>query len=173
MTKRRRHDDISVIQRVGTELFRPTRLCVVAVVLMVLISWPYLRTKVPRLADQPEYAVTVNQIHISEPPPWVPADIAQQVYNRAGLPDRMSLLDEGLVGQISDAFRLNPWVKSVERVEKHQPAGVTVTLTYRKPVALVEVRDGLYPIDADGILLPPRDFRQADVGRYPDRKSVV
>ena len=160
-------DDIGLMQRIGGELFRPTRLCLIALALLALISWPYVKGKIPKLSDQPEYAVTVNNIHISAPPEWVPSDITQQVYNRAGLPDRMSLLDEGLVQQVSDAFRLHPWVKSVERVEKHQPTGVTVALTYRKPVAFVEVPDGLYPIDADGILLPPRDFRQTDVGRYP------
>ena len=164
---RKRVKDESSLHRFADELFRPTRLCLMALLLLGLISWPYLRTKIPRLSDQPQYSITVDNIVISEPPEWVPADIAHQAHNRARLPERMSLLDKGLVPQIADAFKLHPWVKSVIRVEKHQPARVTVTLEYRKPVALVEVQGGLYAIDADGVLLPPRDFRQEDLKLYP------
>jgi hypothetical protein len=167
MGRKKKSSDDSALHRFADELFRPTRLFLVAIVLFALVSWPYIRTRIPRLADQPAYAITANQIFITEPPEWVPKDIAQQIHNRAGLPERMSLLDVGLVKQISDAFEVDPWVKSVKRVEKHQPAGVSVTLEYRTPVAMVEVQDGLYPIDADGTLLPPRDFRQEDLTKYP------
>ncbi len=162
-----RNSEDSPFHNFADELFRPRRLCLIALVLMVLVSWPYLRRNMPTLAEQPLYAITARNIHVSDPPEWVPEDIVLQIHNKAGLPDEMSLLDKGLVKQISDAFTVHPWVKSVERVEKHQPPGVTVTLKYRRPVALVEVQGGLYPIDADGVLLPPRDFRQSDVQKYP------
>lgn len=142
-------------------------MCLIAFGLMGVVSVPFLTQYVPDLHDQPEYAVTVNDIHATAPPEWVPQDISQQVYNRAGLPEKMSLLDEGLVQQIAEAYQAHPWIKSVQQVRKQQPASVTVEVTYRKPVALVEVREGLYPIDADGTLLPPRDFRQEDVYQYP------
>lgn len=165
--KRRKKPSSSFFQRAVEASFRPRRLCVIAAILTALISLPYLRAWLPDLREQPEYVVSVSNIHINEPPPWVPQDIARQAFDRAGLPSRMSLLDAGLVRQIADAFLVHPWVKSVQRVEKHHPAGVRVLLTYREPVAMVEVSDGLYPIDADGVLLPPRDFREPDVYRYP------
>lgn len=164
---RKRANEESPLHHFADEMFRPTRLCIIAVALLALISWPYVRSKVPKLADQPQYAITVDNIIITEPPAWVPADIGHQVHNRAGLPEQMSLLDKGLVQQVTDAFAVHPWVKSVKRVEKQQPARVVVSLEYRKPVALVEVQGGLYAVDADGILLPPRDFRQTDLDQYP------
>ncbi len=148
-------------------LFRPKPLCLVAAGLLALISWPYLATRLPDLAGEPEYAVTAENIQVSELPEWVPANLVQQALKQAGLPARMSLLDKGLIGQIAAAFSLHPWVEAVERVEKHHPAGVSVTLRYRRPVAMVEVRDGLYPIDENAVLLPPRDFRQSDASKYP------
>ncbi len=167
MGSRKSQSNESALHRLADHLFHPKRLAFVALALLGLLSIPFLLRAVPNLRDQPQYTVTVRNIHITPPPEWVPEDIAQQVYNRAGLPTEMSLLDKGLVQQVSEAFESHPWVKSVERVEKQQPASVTVKLTYRKPVAMVEVRDGLYPIDSDGVLLPPRDFRQADAFRYP------
>jgi hypothetical protein len=39
---------------------------------------------------------------------------------------------------------------------------VQVRVEYRRPVALVVVRGGMYPVDGRGVLLPPEDFAAQD-----------
>jgi len=52
------------------------------------------------------------------------------------------------------------------------PARVDVALRYRRPVAMVEVKGGLFPVDADGVLLPPADFSVSEARRYPLIQNV-
>ena len=57
-------------------------------------------------------------------------------------------------------------------MRKSFPAKIEVELTFRSPAAMVAVPDGLYPIDAKGILLPPIDFSVADARLYPVIRGV-
>ena len=43
---------------------------------------------------------------------------------------------------------------------------MVVELVYRRPVAMVEVPNGLLPVDADGVLLPTDDFSPLDALGY-------
>lgn len=47
------------------------------------------------------------------------------------------------------------------------PAHVEAELEYRVPVAMIDVKTGVYPIDEEGVLLPPEDFTPAETRRYP------
>jgi hypothetical protein len=96
-----------------------------------------------------------------------------QVVENANLPEKLSLLDKNLVVEIAEAFQLHPWVEEVVSVNKSFPAKVSVVLSYRCPVAMVEVRQGQYPIDCHGVLLPPQDFSVADTRSYPIVTGVV
>jgi hypothetical protein len=58
-------------------------------------------------------------------------------------------------------------VATVEKVETSYPARIHVTVVYRRPVAMVEVHDGLLPVDGRGVLLPPEDFTPQEALRYP------
>ncbi|HKD36320.1 MAG TPA: hypothetical protein VKB78_05950, partial [Pirellulales bacterium] len=40
-------------------------------------------------------------------------------------------------------------------------------IIYRRPVVMVEVPGGWYPVDAEGVLLPIDDFSPADARSYP------
>ncbi|HUG92576.1 MAG TPA: hypothetical protein VML55_17180 [Planctomycetaceae bacterium] len=97
----------------------------------------------------------------------MPVDFVQQAAARAGLPDRMSLVDDGLVATLHAAFARHPWVEDVVQVRKTPAGNVHVDLEYRRPVAVVRVPDGLYPVDRQGTLLPPEDFSVAEAQRLP------
>jgi hypothetical protein len=62
-------------------------------------------------------------------------------------------LEDGLSEKLAKAFVADPWVESVVRVELRFPSGADVTLIYRRPIAVVEVAQGLLPIDPNGVLL--------------------
>ena len=113
-----------------------------------------------------------SEIVFSNPPNWVAQDLLQQVIERAGLPQEVSLLEDGLAEEIAKAFELHPWVEEVIFVRKSIPARLEVELSYRRPVAMVQGVQGMYPVDGSGTLLPPADFSVADTKRYPVIQNV-
>jgi len=155
------------------QLYRPMTLVTAAAVVLAGIFLPHLARFLPDLSERDEYLVAASQIEITQPPHWVPHNLVAQVVENANLPARLSLLDKNLVGEIAEAFQLNPWVEEVISVSKSFPAKVVVVLSYRQPVAMVEVRQGQYPIDRHGVLLPPQDFSVADTRSYPVITGIV
>jgi hypothetical protein len=148
-------------------------LATAAAVLMAGLFLPRLKGLFPDLQQRREYRLAAAQIEISTPPHWVPHDLVEQVIDQANLSRELSILDENVVGEVAEAFRLSPWVDEVVSVTKSYPAKVVVVLNYRRPVAMVEVRQGQYPVDAHGVLLPPQEFSVADTHAYPTITGVV
>ena len=121
----------------------------------------------PDLNQRSEYRLKTAEIKIKNLPRWVPPNFLEQILDRAGLPEEVSVLDDGLTRQVVDAFQLDPWVADVVKVQiKSMPAELEMTLQYRWPVAMVAVKQGMYPIDAEGVLLPPAYFSVADTKRF-------
>ncbi|MCA9036062.1 MAG: hypothetical protein KDA91_13080 [Planctomycetaceae bacterium] len=153
--------------------FRPGTLMLTAAIASVWILAPVIVRQLPKLDARPEYRVSPGQITINPPPRWIPPDLVAQVFERAEFGDSESLLDETLSERIAAAFYTHPWIENVRTVRKSFPAHLTVELVYREPVAMVKGVDGYYPIDRNGILLPPADFSIADIERYPVIERVA
>jgi hypothetical protein len=147
-------------------LWRPLPLLTMSLVLSGMMFWPQLLRLVPDLSNRPEYQIGWSDVAVTQPGRWVPLDLLEQVRTQSGRPAELSLLDDGLVRQIADAFVRHPWVESVTSVIK-QPHGVQVELVYRQPVLMVRTSRGVYPVDARGVLLPPADFSVTDVDQFP------
>ncbi|HLJ10768.1 MAG TPA: hypothetical protein VKU82_06245 [Planctomycetaceae bacterium] len=158
---------------IARQLYRPMTLATAAAVVTAGLFLPRLMKELPDLGEQREYRIESRRIEIAALPHWVPHDLVAQVVDQAGLPAELSLLDDGLAGEIAEAFRLSPWVDEVVSVRKSFPAKIAVVLNYRRPVGMVEVKQGKYPIDAHGVLLPPQDFSVADTRAYPVVSGVV
>jgi hypothetical protein len=120
----------------------------------------------------PLYQLSPSQITVTAPPDWIRSDVKSEVIRDAGLDTPASILDDKLAERISQAFALHPWVAKVARVQKFSPARVEVDLIYRKPVCMVEVPGGLYPVDAEAVLLPSIDFSPIEARRYPRLSGV-
>jgi hypothetical protein len=58
-------------------------------------------------------------------------------------------------------------VQRVNKVTAEYPARVTLDLVYRRPVAMISVAAGLFPVDEQGVLLSSADFTPAQARRYP------
>src|SRR5690606_40551676 len=110
-------------------------------------------------------------VDITQPGKWVPGDLLQEVRDQSELPAELSLLDESLVRRIASAFARHPWVESVTSVIKHS-SGVKVELVYRQAVLMVRTPRGVYPVDSQGVLLPPEDFSATDVEQFPQLLEV-
>lgn len=155
-------------QRLIVWMFRPTRLFAVATLLIAWLCWPILKGQLPDLEEREEYRVTAAQVTVTPPPRWVPENVAEKVFERAGFEEPLSLLDPRLNEKMAVAFHTWPWVEQLVQVRRTWPAGVFVEVVYRRPVAMVEVVGrGYLPVDRHGHLLPEKDFSPADIDRYP------
>ncbi|MDZ4687175.1 MAG: hypothetical protein SH850_19025 [Planctomycetaceae bacterium] len=148
-------------------LFRPRLLIAAALLAMIPVLGPWVRRQIPDLTQRPEYRMRFQDVLLIPPATDpLPVDFIEQVRRRADLPSELPLLDPDLPLKVATAFAAHPWVERVDQVSNQAPALVTVKLQYRRVVALVEVPDGLYPIDPQGILLPPQDFTPDDARDY-------
>jgi hypothetical protein len=147
--------------------FRPRFLLCVGLAGAAFVIGPSLFGFLPDLTQRDEYRFSTSQIQIPDPPRWAPVTLLDQVIEAGGLPEEVSVLDEGLAEQIAAAFEKHPWVEGAVTVEMSVPARIQVMFEYRRPVAMVEVLDGFYAVDDAGVLLPPRDFPESDVEAYP------
>ena len=150
----------AILTRCRRVLFQPRALAVLALGVFLAAAAPRLARLLPDLGQQARFRLSMNELETTPPPRWVPEALRQQVFQRAGLPDELSLLDERLVATLHAAFSQHPWVARVVEVRKTPTGRVIVELEYRRPVAAVRVPDGLYAIDQDGTLLPPDDFSE-------------
>ncbi len=146
---------------------------VVVLVVLLLVGGRFFSDLQSQLAGQPRYRLSVDAIEISAPPPWVRCDVKAEVFRNSDLLGDVSILTdaEKIHGRLVDAFELHPWVENVEQIELLAPAAARVKLTYRRPVAAIEVtRDGvaeLLPVDAAAVRLPDGDLSEVEKRYLP------
>lgn len=114
----------------------------------------------------------MDDTRVTAPPTWVPRTLLADVLKAANLPETVSLLEPDLCRNVALAWERNPWVKEVKSVRITGEPALQVDVAYRTPVAFVEVPRGLYPIDAEGVLLPPNDFSISDTSRLPHLRGI-
>jgi hypothetical protein len=158
----------SIMSRVLRRAWRPIPLLMAALGLSAVMFWPEIAHRIPELRHRIEYQLAWSQLAITPPKGWVPSDIAAEVCSVNGLPDPLPVLDEHLAEQLAIAFARHPWVAEVVSVRKLSPRRIEVDLRYREPVLMVRMKGGgVYPVDRDGVLLPPSDFTLRDTVRFP------
>ena len=155
----------------GFRGFHPGRaISVVLVSVVVVVSlaglWGIAQS---RLRHDDKFELRTENIQLfPEQPSWIKEKVLQSVVKQHNL-EELFLDDSNLTKQLADAFTLHSWILSVESVQK-SPVGVKVHVTYRKPVAMVEVKYNdqphVLPIDAGGTVLPPADFHADDIANY-------
>lgn len=160
-------DKLSPGRRIRATVYQPRLLFTVAVLLTAFMMLPGIRRMVPELKQRREYVVTMDDIRMTPPPAYVPADFISRVFSRAHLPGELPLLDDSTLLKVADAFIADPWVADIRRVRKDYPSLIQLDIVYRQPAAMVRIGDGLYPVDGAGVLLPSRDFTREEALRFP------
>ncbi|MDA0282719.1 MAG: hypothetical protein O3B13_08945 [Planctomycetota bacterium] len=148
-------------------IFQPRLLLWGALAGAIFVLTPMALRIMPNLSAREEYRLRTRDVEVPSPPRWVPIGFVDQVIGSANLPDEVSVLDPELATLIAEAFEQHPWVQKPVTVQISVPARAKVSFDYREPVAMVSVSDGYYPVDEEGILLPPGDFPPSDIGLYP------
>ncbi|MCA9042127.1 MAG: hypothetical protein KDA65_17375 [Planctomycetaceae bacterium] len=146
-------------------LFRPFTLLWLALITAIVVLVPRIYEKLPDITAQNRYQLTRANIYLQDRPDWVPAHFLNSVLAKQTIPE--SVLEPELAQTISTWFRNEPWVKKVNAVRISYPPAATVELTFREPVAVVELEGRLHPIDADAVILPREDFSPATLERFP------
>lgn len=126
----------------------------------------------PRVLKSDRYLLREEGLEITPLPDWIHTDVRGEVFRSLTFEGPLSIMDDGLVRRVADAFALHPWVARVLRATKHHPARVKVELEYRRPVGMVEVAGGLLPVDAEGAWLRSEDFSPVEAAAYPRISSV-
>lgn len=137
-------------------------------------GWRYYGAKA---LDSAYYALSLENIHLTPPPFPLRANIVAEVYEGSGL-SQMSLLDDQTAAAIARAFTAHPWIRQTHRVQKMAGGQIMVNVEYRIPIAMVYCepdrdetsggpsKESFLPIDADGVLLPTKDFSQSDIPEF-------
>ncbi|MCD4726090.1 MAG: hypothetical protein K8R46_00370 [Pirellulales bacterium] len=147
---------------------------IVAVVFAAIVGGPFftwMKLK-DRILGSPEYRLAPQQVEITPLPDWIHSDLRGEVFRDPALDGSLSIMDDDLAERIARAFARHPWVAKVVRVQPLHPASVQVELEYRRPVCMIEVPGGLFPVDVEGFLLPGRDFSPSEAARYPRISGV-
>ena len=119
-----------------------------------------------RILAGKDYIVTAENIQIPQLPPWIRTDLKSEAIVSGSL-ENLNVRQEDLSPRVAAAFKMHPWVAEVRRVTKRYPAQVIVDLDYRRPIAMVEVDQGLYPVDRQGTLLPTAGFTAEEAIQFP------
>ncbi|MEM8681696.1 MAG: hypothetical protein AAGF97_20295 [Planctomycetota bacterium] len=118
------------------------------------------------ILDGPAYRIAEESIEITPQPAWVRGDVRHEAFV-AGSLEGLHIRQTDLAFRVAEAFTMHSWVAKVQHAGKRHSNRVVVDLVYRKPVAMVEVKGGVYPVDVHGVFLPPAGFTADDAGRYP------
>jgi hypothetical protein len=153
--------------RFHERLFRPRVLFTLSAMLFVLVLAPYVPSLVPNPASDERYQFDQGNILIPTGHRWVPGDLVKRTFEQSSSDPLLTLLDPRLPETVAARMKSNPWVAKVGRVTALRDGGVRVELSYRMPVAMVETPQGTYPVDAEGVLLPPGDFKPQDADLFP------
>jgi hypothetical protein len=119
------------------------------------------------LRQQERYTIAFADIECPPAPGQERGDFLGEVQYLAGLPDRLSLLEDDLAERLHQAFGRHPWTEKVTRVEVNLPGQVQVELVYRTPVLAVPLPPSRGAgvattllvgrmVDREGVLLPVR-----------------
>ncbi len=145
-----------------------------ALLLAGYLGWRFYGAKA---LDTTYYALKQENIHISDKPTWLRSDVVSEVFEQSRL-ERMSLLDDQTTAVIAKAFDTHPWVKKTQRVHRMAGGQIMINAEFRQPVAMVHCesepnatsgamdQESFLPVDAEGVLLPTKDFSQEDIPNY-------
>ncbi len=136
-----------------------------AVTIVLLIGSSALWKQHKSQITKDQFRLTVDKIDVNSQPDWIRSDLRKAVLDGSRLDD-YSLLDTDVVNKVRDAFKVNPWIEKVVRVQKNA-SNVEVEVKYRKPVAMVEFGNKhLLPVDRHGVILDGSEFKTSQVGDF-------
>lgn len=151
---------------------RPRILGAITLAMLFVVVIPAIPALWPTVSQRAKFQMSVDRIDLTQATRWTPHDIVDNVAkSHPDWKDR-SLLEANLAADLAAAFAKHPWIAKVDRVEKTRQGRIIIEVTFRTPVAMVETHRGLYPVDAEAVLLPPNDFSLTQSDQLPHLRQV-
>ena len=72
----------------------------------------------PTIIHRQPYLLTAERITTTGQPEWIVGDVRTEIIRNAALDRRLSILDNGFMNVVKDAFSLHPWIASVDKITK-------------------------------------------------------
>lgn len=157
----------SRLRSAARSAYRPSFLAGAALLIGAIVVAPHIYRLSKQLSRQPIYLVEGGEVRISKPHRWVSRDFFKAAIDRGGLDTPLSVADSTLVSKLQAGLEGDPWIESVDKIQVSLKSGVEVFVTYRTPTLMVQTLDGLYPVDANGVVLPSQDFAVGDKSGFP------
>jgi hypothetical protein len=177
--------------RVATSIPRTAALSMVGPGLLIVFGYVFWVNWGAAKIDHTYFALSSENIIVTNPPTWVRSNIASEVFQGSGI-KHVSLQDREACSIIASAFTQHPWIERVHRVSKLAGAQVKVDVEFRRPFACVycekrksapavpqiesvsqdptrssdNVEKVYYIVDVYGVNLPSRDFDPKDIFNY-------
>lgn len=104
-----------------------------------------------------EFKVDKNEISFALPD-WISDEGKHDINNLLLLDDKQTILDKNLTVNIAKAYENNPVFKRVVSVTKKFPNKIKVSLSLRKPIAIVKCKGKRFLIDSDNVKLPSKYY---------------
>ncbi|MCL2347499.1 MAG: hypothetical protein FWC50_04480 [Planctomycetaceae bacterium] len=156
-------DEKSLLQKSVAGIL-PFVVKILAILLLTAVAYGlWLRVRADVLRSE-NYRFSAGCIRITEIPPWVPESLVSDVLANSGLTQQETVIDEGLLKEMMQAFQSHPWIESVEGIHAKYPGIINVGLKYRKAVCMVQTpkKDGFYAVDKHGVYLPSDYFLKTE-----------
>lgn len=100
----------------------------------------------------------------AEAPEWGGPELVEPSARALERLGPLSLFDPRFEARIEACLRKRPEVASVDAIRRHWPDRYSVSVSYRRPYAVVDSGAGEIPVTADGIALEPGPFARAAAG---------
>jgi hypothetical protein len=145
-------------------LLHPLALFVFATVATTWAATGLWRNNERELLDRNAFQLTWDRLQTTPQPDFLKDDAKKVAFDGSRLAD-LNLLDRDAVQKVHSAFAVQSWIENVQ-VRKTRQA-ISVSLQFRKPVALVEFgSDLLLPISKDGIVLDGEQLQSEDMSQF-------
>lgn len=128
------------------------------------IFWDRFGSQIVRAS---RFALTPDSLELGEVPAWIHHDVRPEVLLISFPDGKGNVLDRDVLSRVALAADQHPWIKKVQELRKVYPSKIRAAVVWRQPVAMVRVHEGLLPVDAEGVLLPSRDFTPLEAAQYP------
>ncbi len=127
-----------------------------ALAVALIIGWRYAERAMLEYAKthSPVREVTSERIELIDAPSWMSDAIQQQIRACAAQPISPDPMDGWSLRLAAKNLQHNPWIEQVRQVERRSDGRIEVRADYRRPVAIVEARDGYHLIDRNAVCLP-------------------